>query len=545
MIMKGKKRTIIFTLLLCIFFLFAFCACEGETGKPGVNEGGGTAIEEDKTKGDYYFDGDAAVNGDGSYERPFNTLEEIKNLSLIGGNTVCFKGTFYGSLLLENIDGTEQNRILFTSYGGGIPVIDGNGISGENTGVLKIVDCNFITVENMEITDSSDAVGDKRGILVVATGGEEIRTYRGIELRSLTVRHIKGTTDDDNKGMSALSKRTGGIQIWTDDGMGRFDGISVVGCRISDVDNVGIATWYKPGITSKYKISPYDTENFALHAYTNVLISGNRISQTGKNGIFVRNLLGGRIEDNVVSDTCRVCYSGNSICTSYVDGTIVQRNEGYRNLARVDESGKIEDGCMLDADLQSKDVVFQYNYSHDNAFGLFETCTDVRDHVTVRYNLSVADNGNTGIVYLNYDFAKVDFYNNTIVCTGDTSPVIVRTKSNRTGEFNFFNNIIYNSSASAKINATFSSEEYNYVFNNGLGKIAYLQTMLTERTASPKFSSVAPNEFSKRCGKDAARFAILKSDSPALNTGKEIYGVKEDFFGNAYSLSIGCSCKSA
>ena len=42
------------------------------------------------------------------------------------------------------------------------------------------------------------------------------------------------------------------------------------------------------------------------------------------NGIFVRNLLGGYVKNNVVYETAIKCISGNSIVTSYVDGTVIE-----------------------------------------------------------------------------------------------------------------------------------------------------------------------------------------------------------------------------
>jgi hypothetical protein len=318
------------------------------------------------------------------------------------------------------------------------------------------------------------------------------------------------------------------------------------------VDNVGIATWYKPGTTAAYKISPY-TADFSAHAFTNVAIRGNKIRATGKNGIFARNLLGGVIEHNTVSDTNRTCFSGNSICTSYVDGTVVQFNEGYSNNARTDGNGELADGCMLDADLQSKDTVWQYNYSHDNAFGLFEACTDARDNVTVRFNLSVADHGKKGIIYLNYDSARVEVYNNTIVtissseASSDPSPVILQTNANHARVLAFFNNVIYNSAAGAKIKAEFSAADTacNLVYNNGAGKISYTADDLTEKNedgvySSPLFAGRVPADLAARTGFSATVFAKVKSNSPALRSGKSVSGIEKDFFGNAYSPAIGC-----
>ena len=72
---------------------------------------------------------------------------------------------------------------------------------------------------------------------------------------------------------------------------------------------------------------------------------GMGLNHIGKNAIFARNLFGGLIEYNVVHDTAKYCVSGNTIVTRSVDGTVIQYNEGYRNLARGrDSDGKLQDG---------------------------------------------------------------------------------------------------------------------------------------------------------------------------------------------------------
>jgi hypothetical protein len=538
--------------LLSAASAFLFCGCSFlSDGTPSDSSSASSSESEispdDSAKGDYYFDAEAATGGNGSYVAPFNTLSAIGGLSLSGGITVCLKGNFTEPLLLDGVHGEEGAPVVITNYGGDYAKIDGQGNTSADTGIVTLRNCSYITVENLEITDTTQQEGDRRSVLVTASGKDgEIVTYSKITLQDLYIHDVKGIVDEDKKGMSAESKKTGGIQVWTSDGMGRFDGLTIEGCKIENVDNVGIATWYKAGITAEYKISPY-TSNFSAHAFTNVAVCGNEISGTGKNGIFVRNLLGGVIEHNTVYNTNRTCFSGNSICTSYVDGTVVQFNEGYSNNARTDGNGDLADGCMLDADLQSKDTVWQYNYSHDNAFGLFESCTDARDNVIVRFNLSVADRGKKGIVYLNYASNKVEIYNNTIVTLSSDSPVILQTNENHSRTFSFFNNVIYNSSEGAKVKAVFSDAEVecNLIYNNGTAKISYSADDLTEKNlngvySSPLFAGRVPTDLLARTGFSATAFAKVKGNSPALHSGRVVSGVTQDFFGNDYSASIGC-----
>ena len=350
--------------------------------------------------------------------------------------------------------------------------------------------------------------------------------------------------------MAMWSKITGGIHVWSNDGLGRVDGLTIKGCTITEVSNVGIATWYKvvqkaSDNVSATMISPY-TDEFKDKAHLNVHIDGNEISHIGKNAIFARNLFGGLIEYNVVHDTAKYCVSGNTIVTRSVDGTVIQYNEGYRNLARErDGDGKLQDGCMLDADLDSKYTVWQYNYSHDNSFGLFLNCTEGNDVAIVRYNLSVNDKGNKGIIYINYVSAGIYVYNNTIITSYDTEYVI---QSNGSGRVSFFyNNIIYNRSATAKIGISSNhslTAENNLIYNeygSSIENLDYFKSLNKNGIYDKDPMFVGYLQEDSILGIDNLHDYKVDNSSPALGVGKVVADVP-DFFGNSFKKSIGFYC---
>lgn len=507
----------------------------------------------------YHFDSRAEDGGNGSKEKPFNSLLDFNKLTLEAGDAVLFKNgsEFRGEFKLSSIEGTAQKPIVITNYGEGDRLPKFNGVGVVGSGVVAVENCSYLTVKNLEIFDTTKTEGDRRGVLLTADSdtADGFYTSTGITLEGLYIHDIRGEKDAANSGMSLASKKTGGIQVWSENGRGRFDKLTVKDCVIRNVDNVGIATWYRPGTAGSAKVSPY-TEKFNATAHTNVVISGNDISDIGKNAIFARNLKGGLIERNVMHDTAVRCVSGNTICTSYVYGTVIQYNEGYLNRAQKRPSdGAVQDGCMLDADLQSRDTVWQYNYSHDNAFGLFLNCTSyapdsgVLDRATVRYNLSVNDYGNKGIVFINYAAAMIEVYNNTIVTGADTSPIILQSNNGDNRNYSFYNNIIYNCSAEASLsipereNASFSD---NLVYNTDGADIANVSWFGTVNTGGkyvdPLFAGKAGASVEARTGMNAAQAFKLSALSPALNAGRAVSGVKSDFFGNAYKKSIGCYC---
>ena len=530
----------------------------GGSQQPSGNGGSGTSNpgnteEEEKIFFDkgIFFDSVAAEGGDGSFETPYNSLAVIETLEIPAGAYIYIKSgsEFTGSFKLANIHGTEEAPVVVTSYDkGNKPKIDGNDLSGG--GVVHISNCSNIVVKNLEITDSATTEADRRGVLITLDnnlGTEETVTYKNIKLENLYIHDIVGYRDAENSGMAMASKITGGIHLWSNDGLGRVDGFEVTGCQITEVSNVGIATWHHvtevDDIVTVKKVSPYSAK-FKDLGHANVTINNNDINYIGKNAIFVRHLYGGVIEYNVIHDTAIYCVSGNTIVTSYVDGTVIQYNEGYRNMAKVRESdGKLQDGCMLDADLASKDTIWQYNYSHDNSFGLFLNCTYDTDTVIVRYNLSVNDRGQKGIIYINMETAGVYVYNNTIVTSYNTE-YIIQSNNNRVSYF--YNNLIYNRSDKAKfsIGSGGMTASHNLIYNEYGSSI--------ENTASfdsinidgiydqdPLFTGHLQED--SILGIDNQQTYILDNSSPALGAGLEIAKVK-DFFGNEYSNSIGFYC---
>lgn len=503
---------------------------------------------EDSSRNSCYFDGSASEGGDGTLKSPFNSPDDVKKINFNEVSEVLFKrGTeFFGSWVFENLDG-----VTIGDYGeGSLPVLNGNDCAG--VAVLTLENCRNTTVKNLEICDSATEEDDRRGVLVNVfnpnADSDEVITYENITLTELFVHDIRGIVDAEKFGMTRQSKVTGGIHVWSSDGLGRCDGLEISHCVIENVDNVGIATWFVPQLGRENKNSPY-SEEFSALAHKNVRIAYNDVSNIGKNAIFARNLLGGVVEHNTVYDTASRCRAGNSICTSGVFGTVVQFNEGYRNNAIQ------KDGCMLDADIMSRETIWQYNYSHDNAFGLFVNCTlfdeesKIADSVIVRFNLSVNDYGgdgeNGGIIYVNYKVSSLEIYNNTIFVPSGVSPVILRSKNNR--NFSFFNNLIvcYSQTASFVMGEQSATSISNNLFYNASnGKLFGEDTFVAANTngiyVDPQLCAAAGLTLEARIGFESTSFCKLGATSAALGGGIRVEDVTSDFFGNAYSQGIGC-----
>ncbi len=501
----------------------------------------------------YYFDS-TSNEGDGSKLSPFSSLEDFSKLELVSGDKILFKknSSFEGQLKLENINGSKEHPIIISTYGeGSFPKIDGNNFLGE--GILYIKNCSYLTIEGFEIFDSNKEEGDRRGVLIELTSeNTEIKTYAGITLNNLYIHDIYGYSDKENTGMSTKSKITGGIHLWSKDGKARSKDLTIKNCKIDNVSNVGVASWYKVNGSKVEKVSPY-SDTFQSTAHQNLLIYNNEISNVAKNAIFLRNAYQSYIKNNIVHDSATTCKAGNSIVTSYVDEIIVERNEGYNNVASDQGNGKYQDGAMLDADLQSKKVTFQYNYSHDNSFGLFLNCNSdsstgkgASDEIILRYNVSINDKGRKGIIYVNYYVGAIECYNNTIIACSSDSPILLQANDNRS--MHCYNNIFYAKSNNPSISL---GNMKNLSFENNLFYSTSLIENIDDLGDYYSFDPLPKNEFkddvSSRLGLDRAMELANMEEEKVFDSEYSTYLEEEplDFASNPYRQSLGAINRKA
>jgi hypothetical protein len=126
----------------------------------------------------YYFSGRGTGEGNGTKQLPFTSLQKLSGLALQPGDIVFFHAgdEFAGNIVLNNIHGTKEHNIVFTSYGKGKSRIDGGNkeafiISssgyfqivnlillgsgrkeGNATDGLKLIHCKNISVQNLDVS---------------------------------------------------------------------------------------------------------------------------------------------------------------------------------------------------------------------------------------------------------------------------------------------------------------------------------------------------------------------------------------------------------
>jgi hypothetical protein len=386
----------------------------------------------------YYVDAASGYDGnDGlSPAKAWKTLAKVSVTQFQPGDSVLFKAglVWIGQLVLQG-SGAKEAPIVVDMYGGSVkPRLDGNGVVG--TATVYLNNGKFWEINNLEITNNAATEGDRRGVLVSASN---FGLVQHIYLRNLDIHDVRGIVGDDD-----AQKRTAGIGIEVNsDNLvpTRFDDLLIEGCTIYSVDNTGL---YTDCTVSGARTDYPGTGKWPARSFSNARIRNNIIHHIAKNAMIIRLFDKGVIEYNTCYETA-LKTTGNTMFSSSCDGTVFQFNEGYFNRS----SGS--DGSMYDADLRSPNTIWQYSYSHDNAHGLFWTCTNQADtNVVCRYNISQNDKG---IIFcINYPNTSVYCYNNTVYCGSGIAPTIISERNVNTGTraYYFYNNVIYSDSPNAK-----------------------------------------------------------------------------------------------
>ncbi|MES2276171.1 MAG: hypothetical protein V4592_09120 [Bacteroidota bacterium] len=383
---------------------------------------------------DYYVDADKGndANNGTSIKSAWKTLDKVNAQIFVPGNRILFKaGGMWTGQLAPKGSGAAGAPIIVSQYGkGNKPLINGGGMVGQ--GVVYLFNQSYWEITNLEITNDAPEEGDRRGVEVTAANYGLIEH---IYLKNLDIHNIKGRI-----GHEAPQKRTAGIFITVnadDKKDTRYNDVLIQDCMIHDVQNQGIVT--------NNEVSGADypgTPNWERRKITNLIVRGNTLHHISKNAMIIRLADGGLVEHNLCYETA-MGITGNTIFSRSCKGTVFQYNEGYLNRS------PDYDGSLYDADLNSPGTIWQYSYSHDNAHGLMWFCNTRQDTgVIVRYNISQNDKGK--LVYFNYPFTSASVYNNDFYISEGLSPIVIAENPKNSHNYQFYNNIIYNNSATAK-----------------------------------------------------------------------------------------------
>ncbi len=351
---------------------------------------------------------------------PWKSLDKVNATTFQPGDQILLRcGDEWHGVLRPKGSGTENQWITLDSYGtGGKPLLRG----ADKTEIIDLQGQQYWTIQNLATT------GGRTGVNIGSNGINKPAVMHGVHLLNLDV-----------------SETTGGSEaaILIRPSTSAMDDVLIEGCAIRNVV-AAAAIWVHNTVADRVdKVAEYCTR---------VVIRGNRIDATSDNGIIVSQAVAPLIEHNTVSRCGAWRHTGGNsfagIFPTYSCSVIVQENE-ISNTAGVPAGG---DSQALSCDqFNSGTIVFQYNYTHDNAGGFLLTtpeafAKDPQGRCIVRYNISQNDGNVVSAAQGGGTFRiqgkRTVVYNN--VFFNDQGRIFIqRWYGDNRGEAAFYNNIFW------------------------------------------------------------------------------------------------------
>ena len=366
----------------------------------------------------YYVDSSVLFGGDGlSPDTPLRTLDAVNALKLSPGDSVLFKrgGIWTGQLCIA-ASGTEEAPITFGSYGSGdLPIIQGEG---QYSSVIYGENVSYITVKELEVTNSGDTTDYHRGIYFCAKS----RSSYGISIIDCYVHDIDSNVSEmsvvvEQAGLSDIHW-LGGIVVRARSEEFEFNASSMADVTVNDIliQNNRVENCMRTGIVAGGSTVSSGKKS------TDICIRGNQVVECYGDGIILFNDHAGMMEGNLSSGNAQGAtgyddtYAYAGIWNVECSGDVMQYNESCDTKLNRDGQGfDIDGGCS--------GTLVQYNYSHDNAGGAFLLMQNRSGSVTIRHNISQNDKGYIiGVSVASTEanaepFLNVDIYNNILYAT--------------------------------------------------------------------------------------------------------------------------------
>jgi hypothetical protein len=397
------------------------------------------------TAATYYLDskmGDDSRAGT-TADSAWRSLERANRETFQPGDRILFRaGGQWEGTFQPHGSGCEGQPIVVDRYGDGAkPAIHGRG---RVPCVLRLENQSFWEIRNFVITNHSDTrPRDLRGVEIRA---RDCGWARHIWLKNLDIHDINAHSDYTDDG-DVIAKSFGGLAtiIEGDHKRTAWSDLRIEDCAIHDVGAVGIA------MLSSWMDGHRNNDPKTWFPSQGVVIRGNRIERTERNGLIVRGCVRPLIERNFFND-CARGGSGNACFAFHCDDALFQFNESCFTRYNSGDT----DATGFDSDYCCRRSVFQFNYSHDNEYGFMVVCNrgpaGFNDGTIVRYNISQNDGGN--VFRISGEVTNTQIYNNTIYAGPKTTnpkigdpPRIIFHKAWNDGwskHLSFFNNVVVN-----------------------------------------------------------------------------------------------------
>ncbi len=470
----------------------------------------------------YYID---AISGDDansglSEQEAVKTISGLKTDNITAGTKFLFRngGRYECTATLGDVSGTKDNPIVISSYGEGERAVL---YTNEATEVLKLVDCSYVKVCDLDITAPN---GGGIWINTVTKASEGI-TIDNVYFYDMP--NGKVTSRDDFSSGAARARAA--VMVKALPGTSRYpvNNLTISNCEVYDVAN-GFIIWGSwneaetPWCENESEIDPVFN--------TGLLIKDCYLHDMDAEAMVIGMCDGALITNCRAIDCCQgegVDENGEILyftAAMWFWGSVNSTFQ-YCEIAGQKNFG---DGMTVDFDSYTHNCTYQYIYSHDNMRFMCNNPNYSGHHGnTVRYCLSVNDNGGRSTTAVGecgeHEF---NFYNNTII---------------NSAEFQFKN--MYNAYVANNVfvmndGSTFAYDMDNMIRGNVFENNCYYNVMtpvidINAMNTVPGFAGNNTNDTSSY---------VLSKDSPLIGAGTKVDdGLTTDFFGNEItSNNIGC-----
>ncbi|MCO1574950.1 right-handed parallel beta-helix repeat-containing protein [Crossiella sp. SN42] len=456
---------------------------------------------------EFHLDCSAQSFGQGTAEAPWNRLEQANAFTFVPGDRLLLRrGTECAGVLKPRGSGSSTSPIRLGAYGEGAkPHIAGGGARA----AVHLNNVQYWEIRDLRVSNSGPQPGPEErraGIHVTLT---DFGVGHHYVVADVEVHDVNGSDHKDPDPSGGILFSALGSQRPT-----RFQDVLIERNKVTRVDRTGIGT---TSLWAKRSEHP-DGPGSSFAPIRDLVVRDNVVTDVGGDGIVPQNTLGALVERNRVHKFNMRSSGWNAgIWAWNSDDTVIQYNE-------VSGGFGVRDSMAFDFDGASRNVLYQYNYSHDNDGGALLVCNAegaVNDGGVFRHNISQHD-GHPDVAVINIACARatnVRIHHNTFFTARNTRMVANYKDTQVVAANNVF--------ARADGNSAIEDQHGRYLAN------AYLNVPVPERdaravTGDPRL--VNPGSASGLLDLGGYR---LRAGSPALRAGEPVPAAgNRDVFGN-------------
>ena len=343
--MQQNKTSVTGVIIFFLMLSSSFCFVLTQNGYAAENH--------IYVKNSYPYD-----TGDGSANRPYQSIQKAIDLAQDGDTIYVFEGTYNETLQISkriSIVGLDQRNTTI-------------GILAGNPRYLIEISADFVTLEDLNITDT---MGKIRVALIYTTAN--YLTIQGLHINNASTWGVYLDSSDDNTiGFSMIDHNKGIYASYSNNNVfsdNRFNATSEAAIRLVHSSNnilfnnsikncsFGVDAQYCNNVNiSKNTIRNCSYDGVKFYSGDHNLVKNNTIKQNSQNGVlmgsFNSNILENTFDGNqvgillegsnnhVISNVIKDSILAGLSTTTTANNNFIYLNQFYRNTPNAQENGK-------------------------------------------------------------------------------------------------------------------------------------------------------------------------------------------------------------